>query len=322
MLVAKRATVGYLSEVDSGATSIPRWGSGWPYFAMSTASETCWLSPKLQGKGLSVNDSKASKSDRNTLSQTQEPCSVIADVPTMADEDTWLVRQSLNGNRQAAEHLFSRYMRAGYQKALAILGSSEEAEDALQDALLSAFRNLSRFEGRSAFRTWLTRIVINAALMRRRSRRNYQIVPLIYETHEEGECPIEVLRDLRPTPEEELIDRELREILARAVYELPERSTCVLLHYLSDCSVNKIAELMGISVGAVKSTLHRARLGVAMRFESSDAHVCWLIPPRVTGDRHEGRRGRALYPGPRGDVEGRRSGGNRGSKQVSHVRSL
>src|SRR5215472_13957830 len=77
-----------------------------------------------------------------------------------------LIRAGQRGDAQAIEALFGRYHRQLYQTALRVLGN---AEDALQDGLLSAYRNLKRFEGRSQFSTWLTRIVINAALMKRRS---------------------------------------------------------------------------------------------------------------------------------------------------------
>ena len=79
-----------------------------------------------------------------------------------------LVRASRRGNQQAIETLFRRYERQLLGAARRILGNTEDAEDALQDGLLSAYRNVRRFEGRSKFSTWLTRIVVNAALMRRR----------------------------------------------------------------------------------------------------------------------------------------------------------
>ena len=77
-----------------------------------------------------------------------------------------LLRQTINNDREALDELFSRYRARLYNTALRIMGNSEDAEDALQDGLLTAFRNLSGFEGRSQFSTWLTRIVVNAALMR------------------------------------------------------------------------------------------------------------------------------------------------------------
>src|SRR5437762_12672723 len=82
-----------------------------------------------------------------------------------------LIRAGQRGDQQEVEALFRRYQRPLFQTALRVLGNTEDAEDALQDGLLSAYRNLKRFEGRSQFSTWLTRIVINAALMRRSEER-------------------------------------------------------------------------------------------------------------------------------------------------------
>src|SRR5277367_4968068 len=78
-----------------------------------------------------------------------------------------LIRAGQRGDALAIETLYRRYQRQLFQTALRVLGNAEDAEDALQDGLLSAYRNLKRFEGRSQFSTWLTRIVINAALMKR-----------------------------------------------------------------------------------------------------------------------------------------------------------
>ena len=102
---------------------------------------------------------------------------VTVEVGTQFNEDQ-LIRAGQKGDSQAVEALFRRYHRPLFQTALRVLGNAEDAEDALQDGLLSAYRNLNRFEGRSQFSTWLTRIVINAALMRRRSAKARPAVSL------------------------------------------------------------------------------------------------------------------------------------------------
>src|SRR5260370_42020509 len=99
-----------------------------------------------------------------------------------------LIRAGQRGDEQAVEALFRRYHRQLFQTALRVVGNTEDAEDALQDGLLSAYRNLKRFGGRSQFSTWLTRIVINAALMRRRSAKALPAVSLA-ETPHEDEVP-------------------------------------------------------------------------------------------------------------------------------------
>src|SRR5580700_5525372 len=100
-----------------------------------------------------------------------------------------LVRAGRGGNHQAIETLFRRYQRQLLGTARRILGNTEDAEDALQDGLLSAYRNLARFEGRSRFSTWLNRIVINAALRRRRRAKGLRVTSLD-ATSSEDEVPM------------------------------------------------------------------------------------------------------------------------------------
>src|ERR1700738_2387481 len=108
--------------------------------------------------------------------------------PQMQLNKKKLIPAGQRGDNQAVEALFRRYQRPLFQTALRVMGNTEDAEDALQDGLLSASRNLKRFEGRSQFSTWLTRIVINAALMRRGSAKARPAVSLD-ETPREDELP-------------------------------------------------------------------------------------------------------------------------------------
>ncbi len=108
----------------------------------------------------------------------QETNGVLANGNGTSTSEAALLRRALTGDHIALEMLFARNNRALYQTALRLLGNPEDAEDALQEGMLAAYRNLRHFEGRSQFSTWLTRIVINAALMRRRSRRAHPAVSL------------------------------------------------------------------------------------------------------------------------------------------------
>src|SRR5260370_20164203 len=124
------------------------------------------------------------------------------------------------GDSQAVESLFRRYQRQLFQSALRVLGKAEDAEDALQDGLLSAYRNLKRFEGRSQFSTWLTRIVINAALMKRRSAKARPAVSLD-DTQREDELPAaERFADDGPNPEQVYAGTEVREMINENLEEL------------------------------------------------------------------------------------------------------
>jgi RNA polymerase sigma-70 factor, ECF subfamily len=176
-------------------------------------------------------------------------------------EEDVLVRSGLGGDREALDTLFARYTRPLYQTALRLLGNPEDAEDALQDGMLSAVRNLERFEGRSKFSTWLTRIVINAALMRLRSARARPAVSL--DQDDPGQRDLTLagrLPDPAPDPEETCAREEQSEILRQSLKALPPRlRSAVWLRDVEGLSTAEAARALGLSEGTLKSQLHRAR---------------------------------------------------------------
>jgi RNA polymerase sigma-70 factor (ECF subfamily) len=127
--------------------------------------------------------------------------------------------------------------------------------------MLSAVRNLGRFEGRSKFSTWLTRIVINAALMRLRSRRARPAVSLEQEDTEQRELTLgSRIPDTKPSPEERYAQTERFEILERSLESLPPALQSALwLRDVEGLSTAEAAEALGLSEGTLKSQLHRAR---------------------------------------------------------------
>ena len=143
----------------------------------------------------------------------------VAVMGTQFNEEK-LIRAGQRGDSQAVETLFRRYQRPLFQTALRVLGNTEDAEDALQDGLLSAYRNMKRFEGRSQFSTWLTRIVINAALMRRRSAKARPAVSLDAPPREDELPATERFADESPNPEQIFAGTELREMIGANLDEL------------------------------------------------------------------------------------------------------
>jgi len=176
------------------------------------------------------------------------------------DEEV-LVQSGLRGDPEALERLFARYARPLYQTALRLLGNPEDAEDALQEGMLSAVRNLKRFEGRSKFSTWLTRIVINAALMQLRKQRARPTVSLEQEDAEQRELTLgSRIPDARPGPEETYAHKERFEILESSLESLPPAlQSAVWLRDVEGLSTAEAARALGLSEGTVKSQLHRAR---------------------------------------------------------------
>lgn len=186
-------------------------------------------------------------------------------VATQIDEGK-LIRDGQRGDSQAVEQLFRRYHRPLFQTALRVLGNAEDAEDALQDGLLSAYRNLKRFEGRSQFSTWLTRIVINAALMRRRSAKARPAISLD-EPPRDNELPAsERFADDGLTPEQVYVGTELREMISANLDELsPLLRTAFVLREMEGYSTGEAAKKLGVTENTLKARLWRARHQLAER---------------------------------------------------------
>jgi len=177
-----------------------------------------------------------------------------------------LIRAGQRGDQQAVETLFRRYQRPLFQTALRVLGNTEDAEDALQDGLLSAYRNLKRFEGRSQFSTWLTRIVINAALMRRRSAKARPALSLDEPPREEELPAAERFADSGPTPEQVFANTEIRQMLSENLDQLsPLLRTAFLLREVQGYSTGEAAKKLGVTENTLKARLWRARHQLAER---------------------------------------------------------
>jgi RNA polymerase sigma-70 factor (ECF subfamily) len=175
-----------------------------------------------------------------------------------------LVRASRGGNNQAIETLFRRYHGQLLRTARRILGNTEDAEDALQDGLLSAYRNVGRFEGRSKFSTWLTRIVVNAALAQRRRATGLRVTSLD-ATLPESQAPIsECVQDDDPNPEQLFAHTELREMIQTNVGQLSSPLlTAFVLCSIEEYSQGEAARRLGITMTAMKARMHRARYKLA-----------------------------------------------------------
>ena len=177
-----------------------------------------------------------------------------------------LIRAGQRGDHQAVETLFRRYQRPLCQTALRVLGNTEDAEDALQDGLLSAYRNLKRFEGRSQFSTWLTRIVINAALMRRRSAKARPAVSLDEPPREDELPAAERFADDGLTPEQVFENTEIREMLSENLDQLsPLLRTAFVLREVQGYSTGEAAKKLGVTENTLKARLWRARHQLAER---------------------------------------------------------
>jgi RNA polymerase sigma-70 factor (ECF subfamily) len=160
--------------------------------------------------------------------------------------------------------LYAHHSRTLYRRVLGIVRNPEDAEDVLQEGLLSAFTNFHRFEGRSGLSTWLTRIVINAALMRLRSRRTHEAALLDEPLKGTAASVADWIVDSNPNPEQLCLMRERRRFLARSIGGLsPDMQTVVSLRYMQGLSTREAARSCGISENTLKARLRRARQRLA-----------------------------------------------------------
>jgi RNA polymerase sigma-70 factor (ECF subfamily) len=183
-----------------------------------------------------------------------------------------LVQRLRGGDSAALEALMARYTSRVYRLAFGITQHPADAEEVVQDVFLTLFRKIHSFEGRSALGTWIYRVTMNTALMKRRSQRPDREVPLESllpafrpDGRREGD-PASRRADWSQTPEAALLSEETREILHRAIDALPAPYRAVLvLRDIEGFSTEVAANVVGASVAAVKSRLHRARLAVRER---------------------------------------------------------
>jgi RNA polymerase sigma-70 factor (ECF subfamily) len=173
--------------------------------------------------------------------------------------DVTLVAEAKHGDVQAFEELVVRYKRIVFAMAQRITNNREDAEDVVQDTFHKVFLHLGKFQGKSQFSTWLTRIAMNEAFMLLRRRRGaLEVLP---ENPDDGETPVsEVFVDQRPSPEESCWQRERSNLLSEAINQLsPKTRTTILLRNVEECSLEETAEILGTSLGVVKSRLFQGR---------------------------------------------------------------
>ncbi len=180
--------------------------------------------------------------------------------------DIALVASAVAGDVQAFEKLIRKYDRQIFRIAQHITQNREDAEDVVQDAFLKAYEKLSQFQGNSKFYTWLVRIAVNESLMRLRKRRTGKMVSIDEDIEtDEGSVPRD-LADWSPNPEQNYTQTELAKILRKTIQGLPQGFRVVfVLRDVDGLSTEETAEMLGLSVPAVKSRLLRARLQLRER---------------------------------------------------------
>lgn len=183
----------------------------------------------------------------------------------MTLSDQALVDRIKAQDYEAFTALVNRYEGKVYRLAIRMLRNPEDAQDALQETFLQVYRGLKNFEGRSSFSTWLFRLATNVCLMKIRDREIEpgKLIPLgdYLPQHEEGQGSS--VAEWPEKPEEILLNKESRRKMMEALDALPPEYRAVfILRDVEGFSNLETAEALGISVAAVKSRLHRARLNL------------------------------------------------------------
>lgn len=179
---------------------------------------------------------------------------------SMQRTDLELIEDFKNGKQEAFEELISRYEEKVYKLANRFTRNPEDAEEVLQDVFTTVYRKIDGFEGKSSFSSWLYRVTVNAGLMKLRKRRQNRCV------HLEDVIPEIDSSLLVRTPEATNVDEkvflsEMRGALHNAIQELPEEYRSVyLLRDVDGLTSREVAQVLEVSVPAVKSRLHRSRL--------------------------------------------------------------
>ncbi len=184
-------------------------------------------------------------------------------------DDPAFVERLRRGDKEACAICVREHSANVYNLALKLTGDPVAAEDVLQETFLSAFKAISRFEGKSQLSTWLYRIAHNAALMRLRKRQVETVSLDAPAESEQGLSEPHEFADWSANPEEVLLDAEMRRAMDDAITSLSETLRSVfVLRDVNGLSTAQTAEVLGLSEEAVKSRLLRARLALRERLSA------------------------------------------------------
>ena len=185
------------------------------------------------------------------------------------DPDAALVARLRRGEAEATEALLGVFGDRVYRLAMRITGNASDAEEIVQDALWTASRKIDTFQGKAAFGSWVYRITANAAyekLRKRRSKRNEVSWEDLAPSFDEQGQHVEAAGDWSRQLKDPAIEGELKAVLGGAIDELPaDYRAAFLLHDVEGLSNPEIAQTLQVTLGTIKSRVHRARLFLRRR---------------------------------------------------------
>lgn len=178
----------------------------------------------------------------------------------MAISEQELVRLAKNGDRSAQAKIVKDHEKMVYNLGLKLLGNEDTAECVLQETFLKVLQALPDFQEKSQLSTWIYRIATNQALMRLRSRKR-KFVPIDEAPDDDGKDYSVFVKSLDANPLDNVLNQELKQNMDRAIEQLPENyKTVFVMKDIEGLALKEIAEILDLSLPAVKSNLHRARI--------------------------------------------------------------
>jgi RNA polymerase sigma-70 factor (ECF subfamily) len=179
------------------------------------------------------------------------------------EEDLRLVSAALDGSYDAFEALVTRYQDKAYRLAWSLVKDDSDANDVVQDAFLNVYRKLDSYNGDAAFSSWIYRIIVNTALMklRKQKRRSEVAMDALSPSFLDDGHHAFTVPEWQVRADEAVENKELREKILAAIDDLePKYQTVFVLKEIEGLSLKEVGDIMDLTVPAVKSRLHRARL--------------------------------------------------------------
>ncbi|MEW9612997.1 RNA polymerase sigma factor [Shinella sp. S4-D37] len=189
-------------------------------------------------------------------------------IPTLAEDEAALIRRAVAGEAEAVRKIIKAHNQRLYRLVRAVVRSNADAEDVLQEAYLRAFASLNSFQGECSLSTWLSRIALNAALMRLRAHKRLKRAVPARGPAEAEIIPFPISSSIAD-PERVMAQRQILHLVEEATDALPETFRLVFVaRVIEGLSVEETAALLDLPAATVKTRLHRARKLIRTRLEA------------------------------------------------------
>ena len=244
---------------------------GKPMREVSRASQTLQSLPRAWNAGT---EPRRGTWRKNLASRVHGFASVAKKAKPVPRGEEWhIVQRAVAGDSEALTTLFARDRIKLYRTAYSLLRNKEDAEDALQDGFVAAYVNLKSFQGRARFSTWLTRIVLNAALMSRRKLRIHPQVSFDEIALSDKHRWVAAVVDGYPDPEQTYAQTENKKTVEKRMNQLsPRLRTAIQLRDLCHFSIREAAQAEGVKMNVIKSRVFRARRRLADSLTARDVN--------------------------------------------------